>query len=72
MVSGAPETLESMEASSHVLPALTPSIPLKRRQLLLCPRQRGTVAQIENRHGKHLASVDQPLQHLGRKIGLIA
>ena len=42
---------------------------LKHLSRLLCPRQRGTVAQIENRHGKHLASIDQPLQDLGRKVG---
>ncbi len=46
----------------------TPGITLKRRHRLLWPGQRGSVAQIENRNSRPITSVDQPLQHLGRKI----
>ena len=49
-----------------VLPLLVAPLLFPR---LLCPGQRGAVAQIENRHCRPLASLDQPLQHLGRKIG---
>ena len=48
---------------------LAPSIPLRQLSRLLCPGQRGAVAQIENRHRRPLASVDQSLQYLGRKTG---
>jgi hypothetical protein len=48
---------------------LAPGIPLKHLSRLLCPGQRGAVAQIENRHRRPLTSVDQSLQHLGRKTG---
>ena len=47
----------------------TPGITLKHLPRLLCPGQRGAVAQIKNRHSKPLAPIDQPAQHRGRKIG---
>ena len=47
----------------------TPGITLKRRHRLLWPGQRGSVAQIKNRHSRPITSVDKSLQHLGRKIG---
>jgi hypothetical protein len=48
---------------------LAPSIPLKHLSRLLCPGQRGAVAQTENRHRRPLASADQPFSYLGCKIG---
>jgi hypothetical protein len=34
---------------------------------LLCPGQRGAVARIQNRHGRPLATMDQPRENLGRR-----
>ena len=47
-----------------VLPLLVAPLLFPR---LLCPGQRGAVARIQNRHGRPLAAINQPLEKLGRR-----
>ncbi len=48
---------------------LTLTLSFKHHSHLLCLGQCGAVAQIENRHCRPLASVDQLFENGGRKIG---
>lgn len=45
----------------------TQTLTFKHLPRLLCPGQRGAVAQTGTRHGRPLASIDRPLQHRRRK-----